>query len=202
MSPSLCHVLWLSLSLGLCSWSIRKQCTGCISCIRLPSHWLFSILPRLSMTRVTMCTSLLPWHPPLPWEACHYLPASFSAAPCVSLPNTHSSFTAGALPHSSLQSSCWNFWTPPPKYLPLTLTCSSLVGPVASSHEWRPQIKPKFSFFPSYLRLPCGCLLLIQAQWFNIIHEPFFCTQPSIWLYWYRLQGSGWSNDGQCWDGR
>ena len=201
MSPSLCPVLWLSLSLGLCSWPLRKQRTGCVSCIRPPSHWLFSILPHLHDT----CNSVhitITMTPSLPWEACYHLPAPFSAAPCVSLPDTHSSLTAGTLPHSSLQSSCWNFWTPPPKYLPLTLTSPSLVGSVASSPEWRPQMKPKFSFFPSYLRLPCGCLLLIQAQWFNIIHEPFFYTQPTIWSYWYHLQGSGWSNDGQCWDGR
>ena len=120
----------LASALGLSGNSIQDVLVASA----LPSHWLFSILPHLRDMGNSV-HSTITMTPSLPWEACYHLPAPFSAAPCVSLPNTHSSLTAGALPHSSLQSSCWNFWTPPPKYLPLTLASPSLVGPVASSPE-------------------------------------------------------------------
>ena len=63
MSASLCPVLWLSLSLRLCSWPRMKQRTGCISCIRPP-------------------LSLALFHPPLSLrDMCNYVHITITVTP-------------------------------------------------------------------------------------------------------------------------
>ena len=63
MSASLCPVLWLSLSLRLCSWPLMKQRTGCISCIRPP-------------------LSLALFHPPLSLrDMCNYVHITITVTP-------------------------------------------------------------------------------------------------------------------------
>lgn len=113
---------------------LMKQRTGCVNCahaalLLAPSHSPSSLRDTCHYVRITVTVTP---SPSLGKPAITFLLLSLLPRVC---PAQHTAASQQALPHSSLQSSCWNFWTPPPKYLPLTDSFFPGVGPVASSPE-------------------------------------------------------------------